>query len=221
MTTAAGRRTRAVPWSTTRVESAAAMPVPWWALTSSAVLPTLLVTAWVVAGARQAPTYSPIRQTVSVLSGDAATDRWIVTAGLYVVGIAYLVTALGLRALAAAPRAALVVAGLAAIGVASFPEPVRGTSPVHVLCTGIGAITIAVWPALAAQQESVLAAVGVRTTVVAIAVSVALFIWMAIEARHGPMLGLAERVGSGLQSCWPFVVAMALWWRCRPNSADG
>jgi hypothetical protein len=85
VTTAAGRHlvgTPATPSSTT-VEStvpAAPQPVPWWALTSSGVLTPLLVTAWVVAGTRQAATYSPVRQTVSVLSGSGATDRWIVTA---------------------------------------------------------------------------------------------------------------------------------------------
>lgn len=186
---------------------------------SSAVLPILLVTAWVIAGSRQPAAYSPVRQTVSVLSGEAATDPWIVTAALYAVGMAYLVAALGLRTLIPTARVGLVIAGLAGIGVASFPQPVHGTSQAHAFCTGVGAIVIAVWPALAALQESVLSAVGARLTVVAITVSVAMFVWMAVETQQGPMLGLAERVGSGLQSCWPFVVAFALWRsQRRPNS---
>ena len=213
---------RVMPLSTT-VDSPVATtgrPVAWWALASSALLPTMLITAWAIAGARQAATYSPMRQTVSVLSGDAATDRWIVTGALYAVGVAYVVTALGLRALAPAARTGLVVAGLAAIGLASFPQPVHGTSQAHVVCTALGAVTIAVWPALAARQESVLSAVGARRTVAASLVSVVLFMWMAFETRNGPVLGLAERTSSALQSCWPLVVALALRRAHRTSPVD-
>lgn len=226
MTTAAGRRLvgdQGMPWSATAesTEANARLTVPWWALTSSVVLPTLLVAAWVIAGTRQPASYSPVRQTVSVLSGDAATDRWIVTAGLYAVGLAYLVTALGMRVLTAASRAGLVVAGIAAIGVASFPQPGHGTSEGHAFFTGLGALAIAVWPALAARQESVLYAIGVGRSIAAIAVSMALFAWMALETRHGPLLGLAERTSSALQSCWPFAVALALRRSFRADSTDG
>jgi hypothetical protein len=68
------------------------------------------------------------------------------------------------------------VAGLAAVGLASFPQPGHGTNQAQVFCTGVGAVTIAVRPALTARQESVLSAVGARSTIAAMAVSVALFI---------------------------------------------
>ena len=222
MTTAAGRH---LVGTTARSRSTVAKSptarVPLWALLSSALLPIVLVTAWVIAGSRQPATYSPVRQTVSVLSGEGGADRWIVTAALYAVGLAYLVTAFGLRTLIPSARVGLVIAGFAGIGLASFPQPAHGTNEAHAFCTGVGAIVIAVWPALAALQEPVLGAVGVRLTVVAITVSVAMFVWMAIEIQHGPMLGLAERMSSGLQSCWPFVVTFALWRSQRlPDSAD-
>lgn len=177
---------------------------------STASLPTVLVAGWLIADARQPPAYSPVRQTVSVVAGHAGTDRWIMTASLYIVGAAYVATAAGLRALAPVPRGALVVAGAAAIGVASLPEPAQGSSGSHALCTGIGALTIAVWPALVAAQPGLLRTVGVVRSIVAIVVSAVLFGWTAWETRHGSALGLAERTSSAAQSCWPFVVVLAV-----------
>ena len=182
---------------------------PWVVLVAAAI-PVLLTAAWSVADVLQPRSYSPMRQTVSVLSGYAGTDRWIVTGALYVVGVAYLLTAVGMSGLAAAARVVLLVAGAAAIGIAAFPEPVQGTNRDHAICTAIGAIAIAAWPAIAARQESVLAAVGRRKTFAAIAVSLGLLVWTAAETRNGAQLGLAERLSSDLQVCWPFVVALML-----------
>jgi hypothetical membrane protein len=177
---------------------------------SAAVLPTVLTAAWLVADSVQPPSYSPLRQTVSTLSGYAGTDRWLVTSALYVIGIGYLVTAAGLSVLTREARAGLVVAGVAAIGIASFPEPVHGTDSAHAVFTAIGAVTIAIWPALADRHPSVRAALGRRTSIVAIGVSIALFGWTAIETHAGDALGLAERLSSAVQACWPLVVVLAL-----------
>jgi hypothetical protein len=185
-------------------------PVSGWVLASTALLPVLLTAGWLIADVRQPASYNPVRQTVSVMSGHAGTDRWIVTGALYLVGVCYLVAAYGLTAVGVAPRVGLVVAGAAAIGVASSPQPAQGSSTSHVVFTGIGAITIAIWPVLVARRGSpALGAVGMRTSIVASAVSMVLFCWMAMEVR-GTALGLAERVTSSLQICWPFVIALAL-----------
>jgi hypothetical protein len=179
-------------------------------LASTALLPVLLTAGWLIADIRQPASYSPVRQTVSVLSGHAGTDRWIVTGALYLVGVCYFVAACGLSAVGTAPRLGLLVAAAAAVGVASSPQPVQGSSNSHVVCTGIGAVTIAIWPMLVARRDSpALGAVGMRTSIVASVVSVVLFCWMAMEVR-GTALGLAERVTSSLQICWPFVIALAL-----------
>jgi hypothetical protein len=181
-----------------------------WAVAASAVTPVVLTSAWLVAGALQPAFYSPMRQTVSVLSGHAGTDRWIVTAALYLAGAALLTTAAGIRGMAGPPRVGLVVAGIAAWGVASFPEPVHGTSREHAICTGVGALAIGVWPALVARQESVVATIGPRLSLAASVVSVGLLVWTFAETRNGTLLGLAERVSSGIQITWPCVVAIML-----------
>src|ERR1700729_596591 len=101
--------------------------VPGWAVTSAALSPVLLVSAWLVAGALQPASYSPMRQTVSVMAGLGGTDRWVMTGALLVVGGLHLITAAGLTALRAPARVLLVIAGVSSIGIAASPEPAVGS----------------------------------------------------------------------------------------------
>lgn len=189
-------------------------PVPRWALVSTGLLPVLLTVAWSIAGALQPSSYSPVRQTVSVLAGYGGTHRWIVTGALYVVGLGYFATAAGLRAVGMLARIGLALSGAAAIAVASFPQPAHGSSTAHVVTTGIGAIALATWPVLVARPGTpARMALGGYVASIAAGVSVGLLVWMAIETRDGLALGLAERLSSSLQTCWPFVVALALYRR--------
>jgi len=104
-----------------------------WAVVSAALAPVLLTGGYLVADALQPASYSPVRKTISVMAGQAGTDRWIMTGGIFLVGGCYLVTAAGLTGVRASARALLIVAGLAGIGIAASPEPAparpRGTSP--------------------------------------------------------------------------------------------
>ena len=50
-------------------------PIGGWVVLCSVLLPTVLTVAWLIAGALQPPSYSPVSQTVSVLSGHAGNDR--------------------------------------------------------------------------------------------------------------------------------------------------
>src|SRR5260370_39311428 len=42
------------------------------------------------------------------------------------------------------------------------------------------------------------------------AVFVALLGWLLAETRDGSVLGLAERLTTSIQTCWPFIIAVAL-----------
>ncbi len=42
------------------------------------------------------------------------------------------------------------------------------------------------------------------------AVFVALLGWLLAETRDGTVLGLAERLTTSIQTCWPFIIAVAL-----------
>jgi Protein of unknown function (DUF998) len=164
-----------------------------------------------LAGALQPASYSPMRRTISVMAGQAGTDRWIMTGGIFLVGGCYLVTAAGLTGVRASARALLIVAGLAGIGIAAAPVPVSGATPRHLAWTALGAVTTAVWPAFAAPRTSprplILSSCGSAAVT---AVFVALLGWLFIETRDGSVLGLAERLTSSIQTCWPFIIALTL-----------
>jgi hypothetical protein len=160
-----------------------------------------------------------MRTTISVMAGQAGTDRWVMTGALFLVGGCYLVTAAGLTGVRAPARALLIVAGLAGIGIAASPEPARGATPRHLAWTVLGAVTIAVWPAFAARRTSPRPLIlSVYGSAAVTAVFAALLGWLFIETRDGSVLGLAERLTSSIQTCWPFIIAVALR-RARPRPA--
>lgn len=82
------------------------MDPAWWTMLAASLAPMLLVGGWVVAHMVQPSSYSPVRQSISVLAGRAGTDRWIRTGALFGVGCCYLTMAAGLTALCRAARLA-------------------------------------------------------------------------------------------------------------------
>ena len=186
-------------------------PVPWWTVVSAGLSPVLATGGWLVADAVQPASYSPIRETVSVLAGHAGTDRWIMTGALFLVGGFQLVTAAGLADVRMPARIVLAVAGLSSIGIAASPEPARGSTPQHLAWTALGAVAITVWPALVTRRAPprplILSSCGCA---VVTAVFTGLLAWLVIETQGGTDLGLAERVFLSTETCWPFIVAIAL-----------
>jgi hypothetical membrane protein len=195
-----------------------------WAIISAGLAPVLLTGAYLMAGTLQPASYSPVRTTISAMAGQAGTDRWVMTGGIFLTGGCYLVTAAGLTGVRASARALLIVAGLAGIGVAASPEPARGATPWHLAWTVLGAVTIAVWPAFAARRAAPRPLIlGVCGSAAVTAVFVALLGWVLAETRDGSVLGLAERLTTSIQTCWPFITAVALrrTRRPRPGLATG
>jgi hypothetical membrane protein len=184
--------------------------VAWWALMAAGLSPILMTAAWLIADTLQPPSYSPVRQTVSVLAGLGGTDRWIVTSALFVVGGCNFVTAAGLAGIRRPGRVLLIIAGVATIGIATSPEPAGGSTPEHLAWTALGAVTIAVWPAFLARRGPRPLITSVRATVAVTTVFVTLLGWLIIETQGGATLGLAERLTSTIEISWPFIVALAL-----------
>jgi hypothetical protein len=186
-------------------------PVPGWTVVSAGLAPVLATGGWLVADAVQPASYSPIRKTVSVLAGHAGTDRWIMTGALFLVGGCQLVTAAGLADIRVPARIVLAVAGLSSIGIAASPEPVRGSTAQHLAWTALGAVAIAVWPAFAARRAPprplILSSYG---RAVVTAGFIVLLGWLVIETQGGTDLGLVERLFLSTETCWPFIVAIAL-----------
>ena len=93
----------------------------------------LLTAAYLMAGILQPASYSPVRTTISAMAGQAGTDRWVMTGGIFLTGSCYLVTAAGLTGVRASARALLAVAGMPASASPHPPNPPaarpRGASP--------------------------------------------------------------------------------------------
>jgi hypothetical protein len=144
-------------WQVTRLPIPAAWPVRSspaphpWAIVSAGLAPILLTGTYLMAGILQPASYSPVRSTISAMAGQAGTDRWVMTGGIFLTGGCYLVTAGGLTGVRASARALLAVGGLAGIGIAASPEPARGATPRHLAWTMLGrALRFPAHPARAA-----------------------------------------------------------------------
>jgi hypothetical membrane protein len=190
----------------------AGLPVPGWAVATALLAPVVLVVGWLIAGALQPTSYSPMRQTISALAGYSGTDRWVMAAALLLVGSCQIATGAGLTAVCSPARILLILTGLSTLGIAATPEPATGPTPGHLAFAVSCVVTTAVWPVLVARrapaQSWILSAYACATVTVIFA---GLSCWLAIAARDGSGdLGMVERLTSAAQALFPLVVTLAL-----------
>ncbi|MFC1420743.1 DUF998 domain-containing protein [Streptacidiphilus cavernicola] len=185
-------------------------PLPRWALLSSGSAPVLLVGGWAVAGALQRSGYDPLTQTISALAGYGAAYRWIMTGVMFAVGACYAATAAGLRGVAAPGRIALACGGAASVLVALSPEPAAGPTLRHTAAAVVGVVALAVWPLLASERGPAARWV-LRPWLAAAVTGLCLLsaLWFLVSLRGDGPAGVAERLVTGLEALWPFVVVAA------------
>jgi hypothetical membrane protein len=185
--------------------------VPWWAVLSAAMAPVFLIGGWTLGAVLQPAGYSPVRETISALAGQAAPHREVMTVGLAGLGMCHVVTAAGLRAAAGAGRFLLTLGGVATVLVAAFPVPSIGTSNLHGVVAGIGFVTLGLWPALAWRRGRAVPW-GLRplVSIVVAAMLLGLLGWFAAELFGGAAwVGLSERSLAGAQASWPLAVVLS------------
>jgi Protein of unknown function (DUF998) len=186
--------------------------VPGWAVGTALLAPVVLAGGWLLAGALQPASYSPMRQTMSVLAGQSGTDRWVMTAALLVVGSCQIATGAGLTAVGMPARILLILTGLSTLGIAATPEPVTGPTSRHLAFAVSCVVTTAVWPMVVARRAParpwILSVCGSAAVT---AVFAGLSCWLLIAALDGGGdLGMVERLTSAVQGLFPLVVALAL-----------
>jgi hypothetical protein len=197
----------------------AGRPVAGWTVGTALLTPAVLVGGWLIAGALQPTSYSPMRQTMSVLAGDSGTDRWVMTAALVLVGCCQVATGAGLSEVGMPARILLILTGLCTLGIAASPEPVTGPTSRHLVFAVSCVVTTAVWPVLVARRAPPKPWIlgGYSCATVAL-VFVGLSCWLLIAARDGGGdLGMVERLTSAVQGLFPLVVALALRRQPRPD----
>lgn len=181
-----------------------------WVLLPATVAPVALVGAWTWAATRQPPGYSAVSQTISALAARDATDRWIMTTGLALLGLAHVGTAVLLgRAVRLPARVVLAVGGLATVAVSLFPQPAGdGSSTAHVVAATVGFVALTLWVPFAHDGR---AALPLRTaaTLGATVVLAGLLVTFGVTLSSG-VVGVTERLLAAAQALWPWVVAVGL-----------
>lgn len=179
-----------------------------WAIVPAGVAPVALIGGSMVAASRQPEAYSSVRSSISALAAQHATDRWIMTAALAVVGICYVATAIGLTEAGPAARALFVLGGAATVVVASSPQP----DVAHVPAAGTAFVALAIWPVFSGVPSR-------RWALCAAVVMVILLGWFGFQLA-GSWFGLTERFLADAEALWPLGVAAVLMWRQRRAARD-
>ncbi|MEU7875322.1 DUF998 domain-containing protein [Dactylosporangium sp. NPDC049140] len=186
------------------------MPVPRYALWSSAAAPVLLIGGWTLAAALQRGGFDALHETISALAATDADHRWVMTLALLGVGVCHVVTARGLAPLARPARVMLGAGGVATVLVAAFPLPAGGRSAPHQAAATVAFACLALWPALWRPAGSGPVRPPVRVMVPAALVLAVLVLLFAVALGTGVLVGLAERLAAGAQAVWPLVTVLLL-----------
>jgi len=168
-------------------------------MVSALLAPIAVVGGWTWAAALQPSGYSSTRDTISALAARSATDRWVMTGALVILGVCHLTTALGLVEARRIGRTLLATGGLATLAVAAWPQPSGG----HVPAATLGFILLALWPVLSGVPSR-------RIASTATIVLVTLLGWLAAEIHDGSVVGLSERIVVAAQALWPLAAVLAV-----------
>ena len=169
-------------------------------------LPVFL--AGLVAAQSAQPSLDPLSFSLSALASLAATDRWIMTGTLIVVGALNVLVALGLRRVPTTGRVLLGSGGAFLVVTALFPQPVHGDDPVHMVVGGLAWFGFGTWPLALVVSRTTRPRARVASAVVVgvIAVLVGWFVWEMVTS--GPWYGISQRAAFVAMCVWPLAMAV-------------
>jgi hypothetical membrane protein len=149
-----------------------------------------------------------VSDAISELAAVGASTRWIMTAGFVVFGTAVpLYGWLALRAALPGRRwIALVVTGLATLGVAAVPLG-RGTDGLHGAFATLGYVSLALAPALASVELRRHDRAGAAAWSLVAAGGAAVCL---LATLPGPAHGLFQRLGLAFGDAWILATAVVL-----------
>ncbi|MBK8470529.1 MAG: DUF998 domain-containing protein [Actinomycetales bacterium] len=190
-------------------------PVPWWGVLSAVGGPVVLAAGYLYA-ASLTPGYQHVRQSLSDLGAHSADTRWLMAAALGLLGVSYIVTAIGLRPADTAGRWLLGAAGVGMISIALIPNNVVGKFTLrHTLGSILTFGLLAMWTAASGHLGPrvpwpLRRRVGVVIAVVAL-VLIELTLWGLILSSDNN--GVREVLLYAVTALWPLVVV--LWTKVR------
>ncbi|MGP8066170.1 MAG: DUF998 domain-containing protein [Acidimicrobiales bacterium] len=181
--------------------------IPWWAVAAAGAAPVLLIGGFFGAAAVQPASYNPVRDTISELARQGATDPWVMTSALTGLGFCYLFVALGLRPARRVGRVVLVCGGVATLLIAMFRQPNHGYSLPHELAVVAAALTCCAWPLFASHRRHPALLMTRTPSFLATGVTLGLAAWYALES-HGALLGVAQRCAAAAPALWLLAVVI-------------
>ena len=181
--------------------------IPRWTVAAGVAAPALLVAGFLAAAALQPRSYNPVRDTISELASQRATDSWVMTSALVSLGLCYLLCAAGLRPAGRVCRCLLATGGLATLAIAALRQPSHGYSLGHELAVIAAALTCCTWPAFAWHRPQHAPLLARHPSYAAAGVQIGLAAWYALES-HGALLGVAERCAAAAPPLWLGAVAV-------------
>ena len=179
--------------------------------------PVAFTGAW-AAGAALRPGYRPTRETISRLAASGAPHREVMSAGMVALGVSLPVYAVALRRAVPGPAWwAAGATGVATLAVAALPlDRSAATDLLHAAAAGVGYLTLAAVPALAAGRlrRARHHRAALLSAVVATACGGCLAASLTTQAT-----GAWQRAGLGAGHAW--VAASALWMLAGGSGAVG
>ncbi len=185
--------------------------IPWWAQVSAVTAPALLVSSWLLTGG-VAVSKAPARLSLSDLT--TQPGWWLMPAVVTGVGLAYLVSAAGLRPADVTGRGFLAAGG--ALTVLSGWMPVLGRSGVwHTNVTYLAFVTLGVWPALIASDRLDAPLVLRRRSGEVLAVGLGALLLLCVMSGMDPRAdgsgyGLQQRLLMTAQALVPLVIVLGV-----------
>jgi hypothetical membrane protein len=158
--------------------------------------------------------FDPVTQTISELAAGDAPTRVLMTVAFVLTGLCHIVTGTFAVGIGRPGRIALMVAGVATLGVAAFPLPTVATSSLGHSITAVTAFTaLAVWPALGMRRSRdlpwVVRPVGASfSTIVLLGLCAWFFVVNSLEG-FGPS-GVPERALAYIEALWPAIVVLSV-----------
>jgi hypothetical protein len=188
-------------------------PVPSWrvrtAALGGAVGPAAFIGAWTIGAAVTTVEYSSIDDAISRLAAVGADTRALMTAGFITFGVALPVYAWALRrVVGGAAWITAAATGIATLAVAATPLDRSATVDTwHGVAAGIGYVTLAATPLLAARP---LSQIGHRTLAAAGVVAGAVSAISLVLTTTGLPTGLFQRLGLTASDIWIAASGLAI-----------
>lgn len=185
------------------------------AAVAAVIGPIQSIAGWTISGLLRADNYDPIRQPISDLAALDSSTFWLQSSFFILGAILWIIAAVSAKAFSMPGRAALLISGIATVGLTVFPTPTQTTSSeTHRFFAIVQFVLMTAFPLLAMRFNREyhwllrpVAAIGATVVLTAIALWF-LAVWVDPTATN---VGLVERVIAVAQTLYLSAVILIVY----------